>query len=142
MTQAKSGDTIKLNYIGRLGDGSVFDTTENRQPLQFVLGQDRLIKGFEEAVVGMNPGESKTVELQPEDAYGPRRDEMVLAIDRATLPQDVQPQVGQKIQLQTQEGQPVEAAVTGVTESNITVDANHPLAGRPLTFEIHLLEVA
>lgn len=143
MTQAKTGDTIKLNYTGKLDDGSVFDTTENRDPLQFVLGEDRLIKGFEAAVVGMNPGDTKTVQLEPEQAYGPRRDEMVLDINRSNLPEDMQPQVGQKLQLQPKEGgQPVDSTITRVSETDVTVDANHPLAGRPLTFEIELLEVA
>lgn len=143
MNQAKVGDTIKLNYTLRLDDNSVVDTTENREPLKFVLGQDRLIKGFEEAVAGMKPGESKTVQIHPEEAYGPRRDEMVVAIERSNLPDDMQPQVGQKLQLQPKEGgQPIDSTITQVTESDVTVDANHPLAGRPLTFEIQLLEVA
>lgn len=143
MTQAKTGDTIKLNYTLRLDDGSVVDTTQNREPLQLVLGQDRLIKGFEDAIVGMNTGDKKTVELQPDEAYGPRRDDMVVAIDRSNLPEEMQPQVGQKLQLQPKEGgQPVDSTIIQVTESDVTVDANHPLAGLPLTFEIQLLEVA
>ena len=142
MAEAKSGDTVKVAYTGKLEDGTVFDSTENRGPLEFTIGQDRLIKGFEAAVTGMSPGDSKTVELPPEEAYGPRRDEMVLAIDRAQMPEDADPQVGQQLQLTRQDGQPVPATVTEVSESNVTVDANHPLAGRQLTFEIELLELA
>jgi len=142
MTQAKSGDTVKVDYTGRLDDGSVFDTTENREPLQFVLGQEQLITGFQKAILGMSPGDSKTVKLAPEEAYGPRRDEMILAIDRASFPVDVEPQVGQQLQLKQSDGSPVGATVAEVTESAVTVDANHPLAGQTLTFEISLLEVA
>lgn len=141
MTQAKNGDTVKVNYTGRLSDGTVFDSTDNREPLQFKLGEDRLITGFEEAVMGMTPGESKTVELPPEEAYGPRRDEMVVEIDRGNIPAEMDPKVGQRLQLQRRDGQPVEATVTQVTTSNVTVDANHPLAGCRLTFEIELVEV-
>ena len=142
MTQAKSGDTVKVAYTGKLDDGTVFDSTENREPLEFTVGAGQLIKGFDEAVAGMSPGDSKTVELPPEEAYGPRRDEMVLAIDRERMPADSYPQVGQQLQLTRQDGQPVPATITEVTESNVTVDANHPLAGRQLTFEIELLELA
>jgi len=142
MTQAKSGDTVKVAYTGRLNDGSVFDTTENRQPLEFMLGQDRLIRGFQEAVLGMCPGDSKTVKLPPEEAYGPRRDDLVVDIDRSNVPQDLNPQVGQRLELQQQNGPPVGATVTQVNDSSVTVDANHPLAGQELTFEIALLDVA
>lgn len=141
MTQAKNGDTVRVNYTGRLSDGTVFDSTDNREPLQFKLGEDRLITGFEEAVMGMAPGESKTVELPPEEAYGQRRDEMVVEIDRGNIPAEMDPKVGQRLQLQRRDGQPVEATVTQVTASNVTVDANHPLAGCRLTFDIELLGV-
>ena len=141
MNQAKHGDSVKVNYTGKLDDGSVFDTTDNRQPLHFVLGEQQLIKGFEEAVVGMSPGESKTVKLPPEGAYGARRNELVVTIDRAHIGQDVVPQVGQRVELQQQDGSSVGATVTQVSESTVTVDANHPLAGQSLTFEISLLEV-
>ena len=142
MSQAKSGDTVKVNYTGRLDDGSVFDTTESREPFQFVLGHEHLIAGFQKAILGMSPGDSKTVKLSPEEAYGPKRDEMIVAIDRASFPEDVEPQLGQQLQLKQRDGSPVGATVTEVSETAITVDANHPLAGQTLTFEISLLEVA
>ncbi len=142
MTHAKSGDTVKVAYTGKFDDGTVFDSTQNRDPLEFTLGEGQLIKGFDEAVTGMSPGDSKTVELPPEQAYGPRREDMVIEFDRSQLPGDTAPQVGQQLQLAQQEGQPIPAMITEVTESNITVDANHPLAGRQLTFEIELLELA
>lgn len=142
MTQAKSGNTVTVNYTGRLDDGSVFDTTANREPLQFALGQDRLIGGFEQALLGMSPGESKTINLAPEEAYGPHRNDLVVDIDRAHISPGADPRVGQRMQLQQPEGPPVDATVTQVNESNVTVDANHPLAGKALTFEISVLEVA
>lgn len=142
MAQAKNGSTVTVNYTGRLEDGSVFDETQNKEPLRFVLGKDRLIKGFEQAVVGMSPGESKTVKLPPEDAYGPKRDEMLVSVDRGKIPQDVQPQVGQRVELKQQDGSPIGATVTEVTDSTIVVDANHPLAGHSLTFDISMVEVS
>ena len=142
MAQAKNGSTVTVNYTGRLEDGSVFDETQNKEPLRFVLGKDRLIKGFEQAVVGMSPGESKTVKLPPEDAYGPKRDEMLVSVDRGKIPQDVQPQVGQRVELKQQDGSPIGATVTEVTDSRIVVDANHPLAGHSLTFDISMVEVS
>lgn len=142
MTQAKSGDTVKVNYTGRLDNGAVFDTTENRHPFEFVLGQVQLISGFEKAIVGMSAGETKTIKLPPEEAYGSRRDDMIVKINRDRLAADAIPMVGQTLQLQTSNGAPVTAKVTDVSESDVTVDANHPLAGQSLTFEISLLEVA
>lgn len=142
MTQAKSGDTIKVNYTGRLDNGEVFDTTENRQPFELVLGQTRVISGFENALVGMSPGESKTVKLPPGEAYGPRREEMVVTIDRNRIATDAEVEVGQALQLKASDGTPVAARVTQVNDADVVVDANHPLAGQALTFEISLLEVA
>ena len=141
MSAAKNGDTVKVNYTGRLDSGMVFDSTENRQPFEFVLGQNRLISGFEKAVLGMSPGESKTVKLPPEEAYGPRRDEMVATVDRNRFAPDVEPKRGQMLKLHQPDGSTLEAKVTDVTEANITLDANHPLAGHALNFDISLVEV-
>lgn len=138
---AQLGDTVLVHYTGRLDDGSVFDTSEQRGPLRINLGETKLIPGFQAAVVGMQTGESKTATIPPEEAYGPRRDEMVLEVDRGKLPPDMSPQVGQDLQLQTQTGQPVPAKVVDVTEEAITVDANHPLAGKELTFDIQLVDI-
>lgn len=138
---AKLGDTVLVNYTGKLGDGSVFDTSQQRGPLRINLGETRLIPGFQDAVVGMQQGETKTATIPPEEAYGPRRDEMVLDIDRGKLPPELSPQVGQDLQLQTQSGQPVPAKVVDVSDEAIKVDANHPLAGQELTFDIELVEI-
>ena len=142
MPQAKIGDTVKVNYTGRLDNGSVFDTTENRKPLQFVLGKSRFLPGFQNAVLGMSPGESKCITVPVEEAFGARRQELVVNIDRSSFASDVEPRVGQHLQLTQQDDSHIDAVVAQVTDTVVTVDANHPLAGHPLSFEISLLEVA
>jgi FKBP-type peptidyl-prolyl cis-trans isomerase 2 len=142
MSTAKVGDTVAVHYTGRLDDGSVFDTSEQRDPLRVTLGENRVIPGFEKALVGMEEGESKQVTIPPDAAYGPRRPEMVLEIDRGNVPPDMNPQVGQELQLRTQDGQPVPARVVEVSDQIIKVDANHPLAGQQLTFDLRLVEIS
>lgn len=141
MSQAKAGDTVKVHYTGKLTDGTVFDTSTNREPLQFTLEAGQIIPGFEQAVVGMSPGESKTEKIPMDKAYGPHRDEMVLEVGREKMPPDLQPQVGQQLQVQQPNGQAVPVIVTDVTDSMIRLDANHPLAGQDLTFDIELVEI-
>jgi peptidylprolyl isomerase len=142
MAQAKTGDKVKVHYTGKLNDGTVFDTSADREPLQFTIGQGQLIPGFEQAVVGMEPGESKSVEIPSDQAYGPHRDEMVMVVDRKEIPQDLDPKVNQRLQVRQQDGNTFAVTVTEVTDSNITLDGNHPLAGKDLTFEIKLAEIA
>lgn len=142
MAQAKRGNTVKVHYVGTFEDGTVFDTSREREPLPFTIGEGEVIPGFEEAVVGMNPGESKKVVIPAENAYGPRHEEMVLVVDRQHLPEGVDPQVGQQYQIPQSDGQSIVVTVTDTSESSVTLDGNHPLAGRELTFEIELLEVA
>ncbi|MDC4223583.1 MAG: peptidylprolyl isomerase [Candidatus Manganitrophus sp.] len=142
MAQAKRGNTVKVHYVGTFEDGTVFDTSREREPLPFTIGEGEVIPGFEEAVVGMNPGESKKIVIPAENAYGPRHEEMVLVVDRQHLPEGVDPQVGQQYQIPQSDGQSIVVTVTDTSESSVTLDGNHPLAGRELTFEIELLEVA
>jgi peptidylprolyl isomerase len=142
MAQARTGDTVKVNYTGKLNDGTVFDTTTGRSPLEFTIGEGHLIPDFEQAVIGMAPGESKSVQIASENAYGPRRDEMVMTVERKDLPEGLEPQVNQKLQVQQPNNQPFVVTVTEVSEESITLDANHPLAGKDLTFDIHLAEIA
>ena len=141
MAQAKHGDTVKVHYTGKLEDGTVFDTSINRDPLQFTIGEGQIIPGFEQAVVGMNPGESKTTKVPADKAYGPHYKERVLAADRNQFPVDLKPEVGQKLQIRRTDGQTSEVTVTDVSESSVTLDANHPLAGKDLTFDIQLIEI-
>ncbi|MGK7954038.1 MAG: peptidylprolyl isomerase [Crocosphaera sp.] len=141
MTQAKLGDTVKVNYTGKLQDGTVFDSSVNRDPLQFSLGEGQVIAGFEEAVVGMSPGDSKSVTIPSEQAYGPYQDELVIVVDEKQMPSDVSVEVGQQLQMRHSSGQAVPVTVTNITDDKVTLDANHPLAGKDLTFEIELVTI-
>lgn len=142
MVQAKPGDTVKIHYTGRLEDGTVFDSSVEREPLEFTLNGGQVIPGFDEAVLGMSPGESKTQKIPMDQAYGPHREEMVLEISRQQIPPDLEPEVGQQLQVQQENGQAIPVFVTEVTDSIVTLDANHPLAGEDLTFDIKLVEIA
>lgn len=141
MAQAKLGDTVTVHYTGRLDDGTVFDSSANRDPLQFTLGQGELIPGFEEAVLGMAPGESKTETIPFDRAYGPYREEMVIEVERQQLPTEIEPAVGQQLQVREESGAVIPVVITDVTDESITLDANHPLAGEELTFDIQLVEI-
>ncbi|MGQ4648148.1 FKBP-type peptidyl-prolyl cis-trans isomerase [Lyngbya aestuarii] len=142
MTQAKSGDTVKIHYTGKLEDGTVFDSSTSRDPLEFELNAGQVIPGFEQAVVGMTPGESKTEKIPMDQAYGPHREEMILEVNRQQMPPELEPEIGQQLQLQQPNGRVVPVLVTEVTESMVKLDANHPLAGQDLTFDIQLVEIA
>lgn len=141
MAEAKQGDTVKIHYTGKLEDGTVFDTSRSRHPLQFKLGTGQVIEGFEQAVTGMNVGETKTTKIPVEKAYGPRRDDMVVTLSRDQLPSDLDPAVGQRLELTQENDQNILVTITAVTDSTITVDANHPLAGKALTFELELISI-
>ena len=141
MAQAKYGDTVKVHYTGKLDDGTVFDASVNGDPLQFTIGSGQIIPGFEQAVVGMNPGESKTVKIPAEDAYGQRREDLVLEIEKSQLPEGLKPEVGLQLQSRQPDGRIVVLTIADMTESHVTLDANHPLAGKDLTFEIQLVEI-
>ena len=141
MTQAKNNDSVKVHYTGKLKDGTVFDSSQDRNPLQFQLGQGQIIPGFEQAVMGMSPGESKTINIPSNQAYGPRLEDLIQEVPRQQLPTDMEFQVGQRLQLGQEKEQPMIVEVTEVTDASITLDANHPLAGRELFFDIELLEI-
>lgn len=141
MSQAKSGDTVKIHYTGTLNDGSQFDSSAGRDPLEFVLGSGQVIPGFDNAVEGMAVGDSKNVQIAPEDAYGPRHEQLIQEVPKTALPEDMTPEVGMGLQSQTPDGQVMQLTVTEVSEATITVDANHPLAGETLTFDIELVAI-
>ena len=141
MSTAKSGDTVKIHYTGTLEDGTQFDSSSGRDPLEFSLGGGQVIPGFDAAVTGMSVGESKSVTITPEDAYGERHEQLVQQVPRDALPEDMEPAVGMQLQSQSPDGQVMNLAVTDVLEDAITVDANHPLAGLALTFAIELVEI-
>jgi peptidylprolyl isomerase len=141
MSQARHGDTVRVHYRGKLWDGSVFDASD-REPLQFTIGGGQLIPGFEEAVVGMNPGDSKTAEVPAEKAFGPYQEDMVVVIPKKRFAHfDQEPGVGERVPIPRPDGPPIDVTVTEVTESDVTLDANHPLAGEDLTFDIELIDI-
>jgi peptidylprolyl isomerase len=141
MTQVKKGDTVKIHYTGRLQDGSVFDSSSDREPLQFSIGRGQVIPGFEEAVVGMKIGDKKTVEIPCSKAYGERNPSMVIVVDRKHVPEGLNPEVGQRLEMGSPSGELVHVTVVKTDDQNITLDANPPLAGEDLTFDIELVEV-
>lgn len=141
MAQAKQGDIVQIHYTGKLEDGTVFDTSRERHPLRFTIGKGQVIEGFEQAVVGMNAGASKTAKLPMELAYGPRREDMVVTMDRGQLPPELVPMVGQRLELTQTDDRKILATVTHVTDSALTLDANHPLAGKTLVFDIELIAI-
>ncbi len=141
LSEAKNGDTVHVHYTGRIQDGTVFDTSEERDPLAFTVGSGKVIPGFESAIVGMTEGEEKTVTIPTEKAYGPRSEELIHQVERARLPEDLDPEVGQHLHLKTPEGQTMQVEVAEVTEESVHLDANHPLAGHDLTFDIELVKI-
>jgi len=142
MRQAKHGDTVRVHYRGKLHDGSVFETSFDREPTQFTIGAGQVMPGFEEAVVGMNPGDSKTTELPAEKAFGRYREDMLVVVDKSQFAQwQREPRVGQRVPISRPDGPPIDVTVTEVTEAEVTVDANHPLAGEDLTFDIKLMDI-
>ena len=141
MAEAKNGDKVKIHYTGKLKDETVFDSSVEREPLEFTVGDGKIIPGFDNAVVGMNPGESKTVTISPDMAYGPHREELVVDVERERVPNNLDLKVGGFVQIRQRDGGVIQAKVTDVSESKVTLDANHPLAGKDLTFDIKLVEI-
>lgn len=141
MTTAKMGDTVKVHYTGTLDDGTVFDSSIESEPLEFTLGSGAIIPGFEQAVMGMTPGESKTETIPTEQAYGPYQEAMVIRVERSQFPPDVEPQIGQQLEIQHASGQLIPVIITEVSDTDVILDANHPLAGEALTFEIQLVAI-
>lgn len=142
MSKVQKGDKVKVHYTGKLNDGQVFDSSEGREPLEFTIGNGMLIQGFETGVVGMEVGDTKTVKITPEEGYGERNDELVAVVPRSNIPPDVDVTVGQMLQVQQPNNQTVNVVVTDVSDENVTLDANHPLAGKELTFDIEVVEIA
>ncbi len=141
MSKVKEGDTVKVHYTGKLKDGSIFDSSEEREPLEFTLGQGQLIPGFEKAVEGMEVGDSTTVDIPSDDAYGERREDLELEVSKSDLPDNIEPEVGMQLQMQQQEdGRAIPVQITAVEDDFVKLDANHPLAGKDLTFDIELVE--
>lgn len=142
MTTAKKGDTVQVHYRGTLADGSEFDSSSGRDPLQFTLGTGMVIPGFDQAVEGLKVGDKSTTHIPSDQAYGVHHPEAVLTVPASQMPPGLNPEVGQQLQMQGQDGRPIPVRVTEVTAESVTLDANHPLAGKDLTFEIELVAIS
>jgi peptidylprolyl isomerase len=141
MTKPVDGQTVSVEYTGKLEDGTVFDSNVGGQPLNFVLGQQQVIPGFEDAVREMEVGASTEATIPPENAYGQPREELIITVDSEQFPDDMNPEVGMGVQLQSPQGQPIPAVIAAVEGDEVTLDANHQLAGKTLVFDIKLLGV-
>lgn len=142
MQQAKSGDTVKVHYSGRLTDGTTFDSSSGREPLEFKVGNGDVIKGFDEGVTGMSVGQKKTVHIPADEAYGQKDDNRVVEFPRANFPPDMHPEVGMQLNMTNGSGQVIPVVITEVGEESVMLDANHPLAGQDLIFDIELVDIA
>jgi FKBP-type peptidyl-prolyl cis-trans isomerase 2 len=138
---AKSGDSVRVHYKGSLDDGTVFDSSYDSDPFEFTLGGGMVIPGFDQAVIGMEAGSVKTVSIPPEEAYGEYLDDHVIEVDKGQVPDTITPEIGMGLELHSTDGQTIDVVITRIDGDNITLDANHPLAGKTLTFEINLLEI-
>lgn len=142
MSGAKTGDTVKVHYTGRFADGSVFDTSQGKDPLEFTIGTGQVIRGFEAAIEGSSAGDSTTTTIEAPEAYGERLEELLFQVDKARFPEGIVPSVGDQLELNQPEGGMVDVVVSAIEGDTVTLDANHPLAGRVLTFEITVVDVA
>lgn len=142
MAQVKNGDTVKVHYHGRLSDGTTFDSSEGRTPLEFEVGSGNVIKGFDEGVLGMERGEKKTIHIPAEDAYGPSIPENVIEFPRTQFPADMNPEVGMQLNLRSQDGQNIPVVIAEVKDEVVVLDANHPLAGRDLIFDVEVVDIS
>lgn len=141
MATVKEGDRVKVHYTGKLEGGTIFDSSRDGTPLEFTVGKAELIKGFDRGVIGMSAGESKTIKISAEDAYGPHNKERVFEFKRDRSPQDFDPAIGQQVHMQRVDGQPVVVTVIDKSDKSFTMDSNHPMAGKNLTFDITLVEI-
>ena len=136
---ANEGDTVRVHYTGKLPDGSEFDSSRDREPLEFTLGEGKVIPGFTDIVEGMNPGDTETATVEPDRAYGERDEERMIEVEREQVPDDIE--VGEQLEVQQPNGQRARVSVAEIEEETVTLDGNHPLAGRELTFEVELVEI-
>ncbi|MEO8960590.1 MAG: peptidylprolyl isomerase [Ginsengibacter sp.] len=142
MSKAKNGDNVKVHYNGKLTTGEQFDSSEGKEPLAFTVGAGQMIKGFDEAIPGMIVGEKKTINIAPENAYGPKNEEAIVEFPKSNIPEDMKLEPGMKLQLRNQDGQPVPVTVAEVKDDVVILDANHELAGKELVFDIELVEIS
>lgn len=141
MAKVIKGDMVKVHYTGRFTDGTVFDSSFNRAPLKFTIGDGKIVPGFEESVIGMIPGEHKTAQIPADEAYGCHDEEMVVVLSREQFPEHIYPEIGQQLKFPREEGEMIVIMVTDISKSTVTLDGNHPLAGKDLIFDIELIEI-
>ncbi|WP_298302858.1 peptidylprolyl isomerase [Hydrotalea sp.] len=142
MQQVKKGDTVKVHYHGKLEDGTTFDSSEGREPLEFEVGNGMVIAGFDEGVTGMQTGEKKTIHIPVDEAYGPVQEEMIMEFPRDRFPADMIPEVGMQLNMSNGQGQNFPVVIVEVKDAVVVLDANHPLAGKNLIFDLELVEIA
>jgi len=142
MSKAKDGDTVKVHYTGQLENGEVFDSSRQRDPLKFVIGSGNVIPGFENGIIDMEVGDTKLITISPEEGYGERREELVVKVMKDEFPDHISPAVGQQLQIKQGEGDVLNMNITALDEESVTLDANHPLAGHTLLFDVELMEIA
>lgn len=141
MTTVGDGKTVRVHYTGKLEDGTVFDSSEGREPLEVTVGAGMVIPGFEKGITGMKSGEKKTITIGPNEAYGERREDLVATVERSQIPETITPEVGMTLQLKRTDGSVLDVLVTDLSDESITLDANHQLAGETLIFDIEVVEV-
>ncbi len=141
MDKAKQGDNVKVHFKGKLEDGKVFVDSNDKEPLEFEIGGGKIIEGIENGIIGMEPGDKKDVEIMSEEGFGDRRDELVIEVMKTDLPENIAPRMGQELQVKQENGEPINFVVTDMKEDSIILDANHPLAGHTLFFELELVQI-
>jgi peptidylprolyl isomerase len=141
MTKAKTGDKVKVHFEGYLEDGQVFGSTMDDEPFEFIIGEKNMLPGFENAIVGMQKGDTKTITLPPEEAYGHHKKELVSVMEKSGFPKEINLEVGKKLRVRTQDGKYTVVTIKDVTEDSIVLDENDPLAGKTLTFKIELVDI-
>jgi peptidylprolyl isomerase len=141
MSEAKRGDNVKVHVAVKLKDGKIYDSTKNKEPLEITIGQGKFIRGLEEAIIGMTPGEKKKLDLPPERAFGPYKEGLTIKVDKKSIPPQIDPKIGMELEMSRGEGEKTRVRITEMNNTTVTVDANHPLAGEKLVFDIELLEI-
>ena len=141
MSKVKNGDTVKIHYTGKRKDGELFDTSREQQPLEFTVGNGEIMSGLENSIMGMEAGDTKSIEVPPEEAFGTRQEELVVEIMKSNLPDNIEPYLGQRLQMRNPNGNVIDVAIIEIKEETITLDANHPLAGHTLFFDLELVEI-
>jgi len=141
VSTVKEGDMVKVHYTGKFEDGTVFDSSKDKEPLEVAIGQGQVIPGFEKGIMGMKKGAVKTITLTPENAYGQVRDDLIVKVKKSDIPENIEPKIGLNLQMKQSDGQVINLVVSEIAEETVTLDANHPLAGKTLVFDIEVVEI-